>query len=49
MGNSAYLFGIVNVLTEFNSEAGELLQSKPIVKYLEIIVRFKNGNLRVLI
>lgn len=39
----------VNILTEFNSEGVELLQRKPIVKYLEIGVRFKNCNISFLI
>lgn len=31
----------VNVLTEFNNEGGELLQSKAILKYVEISIRLK--------
>lgn len=39
----------VNVLTEFNSEGGELLQSKAILKYVEINIRFKKYNISFMI
>lgn len=49
MGNSEYLFGFCKYFDNLLVKDGELLQSKPIVKYFEINVRFKNCNVSFLI